>query len=584
MANILVVDDDPAARDLVVTVLGYGGHQLREAADGAEALTEAQTKTPDLIIADLLMPTMDGFEFVRRLREHAALAQTPVIFYTATYLESEVRNLARACGVTHIITKPAEPQHILDAVSRNLGTLPAPIAPPPLEEFRQKHLGLLLTKLSQKAESVVPRLDAMIELGLQLASERDPQQLLSNFCAAARKVIGAKYATVGVLDKEDQSLRYLFASGMHPDTAARLGSPQLRTALPAEVFSERRSRRLSGLPGNPQAVGLPGEHPPVHSFLCSPMVSPDRVYGWLCLADKLGATEFNDEDEGLAQILTAQVGRIYENGSLYAEVKGYVAQLEAEAIERKRAQEEIRRLNIDLEKRVAERTAQLEAANKDLEAFSYSVSHDLRAPLRAIGAFSSDLLKEHAPQMSTEAKELLDRVALSGRRMTQIIDSLLCLSQLGRQRLSKQPLSVSNLVQEVLAELRPEQANREIQVQVSALPDCVADRSLLKQVLVNLVSNAFKFTCQKASAVVEVGCRQQNGDTVYFVRDNGAGFDMRYADKLFGVFQRLHGEQEFEGTGVGLSIVQRIIQRHGGRIWAEAEVDKGATLFFTLPE
>ncbi len=186
--------------------------------------------------------------------------------------------------------------------------------------------------------------------------------------------------------------------------------------------------------------------------------------------------------------------------------------------------------------------------------------------------------------MSPEARELLDRVALSGRRMTQIIDSLLCLSQLGRQRLSKQPLSVSNLVQEVLTELRPEQANREIQVQVSALPDCVADRSLLKQVLVNLVSNAFKFTRQKASAVVEVGCRQQNGETVYFVRDNGAGFDMRYADKLFGVFQRLHGEQEFEGTGVGLSIVQRIIHRHGGRIWAEAEVDKGATLFFTLPK
>ena len=131
MANILVVDDDPTARDLAVTVLGYGGHQLREAADGAEALIEAQSRPPELIIADLLMPTMDGFEFVRRLREHEALAQTPVIFYTATYLETEVRNLARACGVTDIITKPAEPQHILDAVSRNLGTLPAPVAPPP---------------------------------------------------------------------------------------------------------------------------------------------------------------------------------------------------------------------------------------------------------------------------------------------------------------------------------------------------------------------------------------------------------------------------------------------------------------------
>jgi len=581
MAKILVVDDDPSARDLVVTVLGYGGHQLREAADGAEALSEAQSRPPDLIIADLLMPTMDGFEFVRRLREHEALAQTPVIFYTATYLETEVRNLARACGVTDIITKPAEPQQILDAVSRNLGTLPAPVAPPPLEEFRQKHMGLLLTKLSQKAESVVPRLDAMIELGLQLASERDPQQLLGNFCAAARKVIGAKYATVGVLDKEDQSLRYLFASGMSPEIAARLGLARQQTAIPTAILSERQSHRLHGLSGNPQAVGLPIDHPPVHSFLCAPIVSPDRVYGWLCLADKLGATEFNDEDEGLAQIMAAQVGRIYENGSLYAEVKLYVAQLEAEAAERKRAQEEIRQLNAVLEKRVAERTAELEAANKELEAFSYSVSHDLRAPLRAILAFSNDVLKEYAPEMPPEAQKLLDRVASSGRRMAQIIDSLLHLSQLGRQPLSKHPLSVSNLVQEVLTELRLDQANREIQVQVSALPDCVADRSLLKQVLVNLLSNAFKFTRQKASPVVEVGCRQQNGETVYFVRDNGVGFDMLYAHNLFGVFQRLH-DHEFEGSGVGLSIVQRIIHRHGGRVWAEGEVDKGAAFYFTL--
>src|SRR5258707_6677536 len=228
-------------------------------------------------------------------------------------------------------------------------------------------MGLLLTKLSQKAGSVVPRLDAMIELGLQLSSERDPQQLLGNFCAAARKVIGAKYATVGVLDKDDQSLRYLFASGMSPEIAMRLAAGQPYTAIPTEVLSERQSRRLSGISGDPKIVGLPIDHPPVHSFLCAPIVSPDRVYGWLCLADKLGASQFNDEDQGLAQILAAQVGRIYENGSLYAEVKRYVAQLEAEAAERKRAQEEIRQLNADLEKRVAERTAALQSANRELE-------------------------------------------------------------------------------------------------------------------------------------------------------------------------------------------------------------------------
>jgi len=245
-----------------------------------------------------------------------------------------------------------------------------------------------------------------------------------------------------------------------------------------------------------------------------------------------------------------------------------------------KARDELAKLNEQLK----DKAAQLEAANKELEAFSYSASHDLRAPLRAISAFSNDLLKEYAPQMQPEGKELLDRIVSSGRRMTQIIEDLLRLSQLGRQRLSKRPVNVSNLVQEALNELRSEHADRHIDVQVRDLPDCVADPSLLKHVLVNLLSNAFKFTRLKPLAIVEVDCCLQNDEKVYFVRDNGAGFDMRHAHNLFGVFQRLHGDQEFEGTGIGLTIVQRIIERHGGRVWAEGEVDKGATFYFTLPE
>jgi len=220
--------------------------------------------------------------------------------------------------------------------------------------------------------------------------------------------------------------------------------------------------------------------------------------------------------------------------------------------------------------------------NKELEAFSYSVSHDLRAPLRAISAFSNDLLRTYGPQMPPDATDLLGGVISSGQRMAQIIDDLLRLSRLGRQRLSKQPVRVSDLTQEVLNELRSEHSDRHIQIQVHDLPDCDADPSLLKQVLINLLTNAFKFTRQRANATVEIGCRLQNRERVYFVRDNGAGFDMRYVDNLFGAFQRLHGDHEFEGSGVGLSIVQRIIQRHGGRVWAEGEVDKGATFYFTL--
>src|SRR6266516_1098220 len=224
----------------------------------------------------------------------------------------------------------------------------------------------------------------------------------------------------------------------------------------------------------------------------------------------------------------------------------------------------------------------LEAANKELESFSYSVSHDLRAPLRAVDGYSTVLLEEFSAEMRPEAKLLLNNVRTSAKQMGQLIDDLLRFSHVGRQPMSKRPVNISSHVHEVLEELRKKQADRRIEIQIDELPDCVGDPSLLRQVLVNLLSNAFKFTRQREKALIQVGCRQQAGENVYFVRDNGTGFDMRHVEKLFVVFQRFHGADEFEGTGVGLSIVQRIIQRHGGRIWAEAEVNKGATFYFTL--
>jgi signal transduction histidine kinase len=225
---------------------------------------------------------------------------------------------------------------------------------------------------------------------------------------------------------------------------------------------------------------------------------------------------------------------------------------------------------------------ELEAANKDLEAFSSSVSHDLRGPLRSIDGFSHILMEDYSAELPEEAKHLLAMVRSSAQQMNQLIDDLLCFSRLGRQRLSKKRIKLAGLVHRVLEELQREQSARKITIEVSDLPDCLADESLLKQVFVNLLSNAFKYTNRKENASVEVGCRQQNGESIYFVRDNGAGFDAQHAHKLFGVFQRFHRTDEFEGTGVGLSIAHRIIQRHGGRIWAEAEVDKGAVFYFTL--
>jgi signal transduction histidine kinase len=239
-------------------------------------------------------------------------------------------------------------------------------------------------------------------------------------------------------------------------------------------------------------------------------------------------------------------------------------------------------LRDELEQRVIERTAQLEAANKELEAFSYSISHDLRAPLRAIHGFSRILLEEHAPHLADEAQRYLHLVRDNAQRMGQLIDDLLAFARLSRQPLKCQRVVCADLVRQVLEDLSGEHAGRRVDIAVGDLPLCQADPALLKQVLVNLCMNALKFTRQREVAVIEIGCCEASGECVYFVKDNGIGFDMQYVGKLFGVFQRLHRANEYDGTGVGLAIVQRIISRHGGRVWAEAAVNQGATFYFTL--
>lgn len=257
-------------------------------------------------------------------------------------------------------------------------------------------------------------------------------------------------------------------------------------------------------------------------------------------------------------------------------VKGFV--IHREMGKRNLAEENLKKANQRLERR----TAELSETNIELESFAYSVAHDLRAPLRHIAGYSGALTQDYGPRLDEEGLRCLGKIASSARQMGRLVDDLLALSQVGRQELAFQKTALGSLVTQVVEELAPESAGRKLEWQIGELFSVQCDPGLMKQVFMNLLSNAVKYTRRQEHAVIQVGQALQNGERVIFIRDNGAGFEMQYADKLFGVFQRLHKTRDFEGTGVGLAIVQRIIRKHGGRIWAEAAVNQGATFFFTL--
>jgi PAS domain S-box-containing protein len=350
------------------------------------------------------------------------------------------------------------------------------------------------------------------------------------------------------------SLEYCKAEGkgLHSDIE--------KAGVWVDCVRERRTIVHNDYASLPHRKGLPEGHAPLIRELVIPIMRNNSIRAILGVGNKAG--DYNDRD---------------------ISVTSYLADILWDIIERKRADENLKRLNAQLETRVARRTAELERANKELESFSYSVSHDLRAPLRHITGFLEMLKRETGDTAGDRVKHYIEVIMDSSKRMGLLIDDLLSFSRMRRTSLSRQIINMEDLVSDILNEFSEEINRYKISISRKELPQVQGDTAMLRVVLVNLISNAIKFSAKSPDPVIEIGSDLINGETVFYVRDNGVGFDMKYAGKLFGVFQRLHNERDFEGTGIGLAIVKNIIERHNGRIWAESEPGKETCFYFILP-
>lgn len=555
--KILIVDDKKENLYFLETLLNGIGYETISANNGAEAIDLAKKSDIQLIISDILMPVMDGFTFCRNCKKDENLKIIPFVFYTATYTEPKDKEFALSLGAVKYILKPQEPDVFIEIIEEVLNDVNSDkIKNIPndgvsedvvLREYNSVLVNKLEDKMRQAEQKEIELKEYVVKLEKTIEEREKAEKELGRSELKYKKLYDGMMDGFVITTIEGKILEFnnAFTSMlMHDDD--ELKSKNINDLTPAKWHDEEKrifEKQVFDL-GYSETYE-------------KEMIKKDGSIFPVELRTHLIVNEKN-EKEGMWAIIK-------------------------DITERKKIELMTQKLNEELEQRVKERTSQLKILNQELEAFSYSVSHDLRTPLRIISGYSKILFEEYANELSDDAKTLLEGITKNTNNMSCLIDDLLEFSKLNRKEVALTEINFEKIFKEVFNEIPGSAIKDKVKINISKLPVVKGDKALLKQVAANFISNAVKFSSKVENPEINVSANIENGMAVFCIKDNGVGFDMNYSGKLFGVFQRLHKQNEYEGTGVGLAIVKRIINRHGGKVWAESELNKGSSFYFSLP-
>jgi CheY-like chemotaxis protein len=554
-ATVLIVDDNATNTKLAADVLEGDGCSVERAADAEEAQQILERLHPDVILMDIALPGMDGLSLTRKLKLDARLSDIPIVALTASAMKpDEARALAAGCQ--GYITKPIDTRRfarqVLAFVPRAAERIEAQLLP--AVRPRETQRILIVDDLAQNLR--------LLRAGLE-AEGFDVLEASNG--AEALRVLDSEAAVDAIISDILMPVMDGFRLCKEIRRSSRPNA-QVPFILYTATYDSPGDRELANLVGADGYVLKPAPIPVLLEALrAAGATASQRVRAW---------TAPPDEANVLEQYSAALVRKLEERNG---ELQRALAELQT-------AHEEILALNRNLEGRVAQRTAALDSANRELDAFSHSVAHDLRAPLRTIGGFVELLEEATASTLTSESLGFLRHIREGAQKMDQLIMGLLSYSRTSREELRVQQVDLNEVLTAAIATVTEDCGVGSIEWRRAGLPSTRGDATALQQVFVNILSNAVKYSRGRETVQIEIGSRSgRDGETVISIKDNGVGFDMKYAANLFGLFRRLHRASEFEGTGVGLATAQRIVSRHGGRMWAEAEVERGATFFFSLP-